>query len=459
MSEFLQKMFSQKIKDWFKQELKLDLSHQTVSIVRITFFSCAFLEYLQLFINRLQSFKANDMWVGDYVLPLQLLILLFVITGFKSRASLIINYFITKFIQFKLTNHYHFDYAIEALSFIFLFSPRPKALSIDSRLATLFAANNGVSGETPSNPPYQAEASKPQASASVPRWFSILLFMSVWLTYFDSVFFKLSNQLWLRGLAFWLPASLPPFSTGLFPEFLEIKWLMQYLAYLALVFEISFPLILFKRLRMIYFAIGLGLHLGITLLFPIPIFGFGFIALLLQFIDWEKVFANPKEVSEKLPEREDTSKEFFKIPSKWGYFLCILVFFCQLTMIERAFPVFNKSFLKPVFEFNQQVLARIMGSYRHPVYIDWHFQIPIPSFRFVDENNKQLGSFNQDHHPHFFYTSNRYWVYQMFYYRSSSSFTKLNSMIESYISNQTKIQNTKDWEPEFKREMLKIIEM
>src|SRR5690606_7183496 len=82
-----------------------------------------------------------------------------------------------------------------------------------------------------------------------------------------------------------------------------IKVLVIALGYITLVFEAVFLFTFWrKKWRVPMLIIGIGLHIGILVCFPIPFFALGVIALYLLMVPvrfWEKQF-NRKESKRKL---------------------------------------------------------------------------------------------------------------------------------------------------------------
>lgn len=102
-----------------------------------------------------------------------------------------------------------------------------------------------------------------------------------------------------------MPASLPQVTLIAPHWLLNQKYLVLFLGYLTFVFEVVFPIFFWvKRLRILFAIIGVGLHIGIFLIFPIPYFGLGVTALYVLLLPnkyWEWVgqklkFKQPKLV-------------------------------------------------------------------------------------------------------------------------------------------------------------------
>jgi hypothetical protein len=110
----------------------------------------------------------------------------------------------------------------------------------------------------------------------------LMLFVGVGLFYADSVLWKLGSHTWTTGLGFWRPAALPQLTRVDLGALLDNRALVLVLGYGILVFEGTFLILMwFRRLRLPLLALGMALHLGIALVFPLTVFGLLMSALML----------------------------------------------------------------------------------------------------------------------------------------------------------------------------------
>jgi predicted DCC family thiol-disulfide oxidoreductase YuxK len=112
--------------------------------------------------------------------------------------------------------------------------------------------------------------------------------------YFDSATHKLFAEHWRNGLGAWLPSTMPYYISAIdLSWLLNIEWLQKFIGYLILIFQFTFIFLVNNRhFRPIFFIIGAGLHLGITLSFNIYSFGIGmliFYFLLVPFSFWKQL--------------------------------------------------------------------------------------------------------------------------------------------------------------------------
>lgn len=112
--------------------------------------------------------------------------------------------------------------------------------------------------------------------------------------YFDSAIHKMFAEHWRNGLGTWLPSTQPYYVSAIdMSLLLNNKLLQNILGYTVLIFQFTFIFFFaWRRLRIVYLLIGLGLHLGITLSFNIYPFGLGmlsFYTLLVPFKWWRNI--------------------------------------------------------------------------------------------------------------------------------------------------------------------------
>jgi len=167
-----------------------------------------------------------------------------------------------------------FDLFMIGANFFLIFMPIDRAFAIDGlrkKLATPLV-------------PYSRY--KPADVSALVYYAPVLICLG--FLYFDSAIHKMFAEHWRNGLGAWLPSSMPYYVSALDMSWLlNNKSLQQVIGYTILIFQFSFPLLFqLRMLRPLYFLIGLGLHLGITLSFNIYPFGMGmliFYALVMPF--------------------------------------------------------------------------------------------------------------------------------------------------------------------------------
>ncbi|KAA5548327.1 DCC1-like thiol-disulfide oxidoreductase family protein [Adhaeribacter rhizoryzae] len=211
-------------------------------------------------------------WIG---------VIICLILGVFTEYVTIINYVLTliTFSTFK-SFEYHLDYSMTGINFLLMFMPVSQTFSLDRLITKLRYSTLRVEF-------------KPPTKTSIINYY-IPVVIGVGLVYFDSIFWKVASPIWLGGLGFWLPASLP-FATYVdLTPILNIKYFSLILGYITLVFELVFLFFIWiRRFRVLLLIIGIGLHLGILIAYPIPWFALGVTSIytLLIFPEkWGKFF-------------------------------------------------------------------------------------------------------------------------------------------------------------------------
>ena len=245
------------------------LYDQKVSALGLGVFRAAYAivmlgEVFQLFYFRQLTFSGAEINYGPILLA-WMIVLLFLIVGLFTRTVAVINYLLTlsTFSVF-VTYEYHHDYALIGINFLLMFMPVSRRFSLDSLVEKLRYAR------------VDSDFTPNQQVGEI--YYRLVPLLIIGLTYFDSVFHKFSAPMWTSGLGVWLPGSMPMMTwffdwTPLFDQ----ELLIRSLGYLTLLFETVFVFLLwFGFARPFLLIVGLGLHLGIGAVFPIPFFGMGF---------------------------------------------------------------------------------------------------------------------------------------------------------------------------------------
>lgn len=357
--------------------LELRTDHYGLSILRIGFFLVAFADFFQLYLNRGSSYELGS-YVGAYLVPLCLLGLLCLAAGLWTRASALASVVLVQIVMHATEDHYHFDYSVMCFAFIFLFAPAPRVWSLDSYLA--------------------ARRGAPREPTRLPVAFSAIILLAMTLVYYDSVVHKLRSDLWCEGLAFWLPAAIPNYSTGLYPEFAEVDWMVRVLSFTALALEIGFPLLIVRPLKAPILLVGIGLHIGIALFFPIPFFGIGVCALYLFYVDWGSWLR-----AEPLPPQPPSPR----LRKAWFAIAALFIMGQSVRIVCRSYP---ESARLKAFEDRLHPYLNLMGIYPHPLYLDWHFSMTAPLLRFeteVDGRWVEIPCFDREGYTQ---RTGRYWA-------------------------------------------------
>lgn len=209
----------------------------------------------------------------------------FVMFGAFTRVFTILNYILTiSLLSCLHTYEYHVHPVYQGINFLMMFMPVSANFSIDLLRKKIKYSDHNF---------------KFQPVKMVSQFYYwIVPYVAIALVYFDSIFIKFTQDVWLTGMGVWRPASITMFSNLDITFALNQQWLMYTLGYLTLIFETVFIfLFYFKKFRLLFFIIGVGLHLGIAMAFPIPLFGFTYLAIYLLLVPiwiWNKIFKPAK---------------------------------------------------------------------------------------------------------------------------------------------------------------------
>ena len=219
-----------------------------------------------------------------FFLCLWVVVASFVTIGYRSQQSIIANYiFWVVFVNFTPMQRDFdggFDLFMIGANFFMIFMPIDKAFSIDNLKNKL-------------QTPLKHYSLYPKQEISALSYF-IPVIICLGFLYFDSAIHKMFAEHWRNGLGAWLPASMPYYISSI-----KMTWLLnneilqKTIGYIIIVFQFSFIFLFHTRLlRPLYFLIGVGLHLGITLTLNIYPFGMGmliFYTLVIPFSWYRKI--------------------------------------------------------------------------------------------------------------------------------------------------------------------------
>jgi len=123
------------------------------------------------------------------------------------------------------------------------------------------------------------------------RWINtgvyLLCVAQVIIVYFVSAFFKLQGEQWLQGDILYFVVQTPHFVSASIRDSALISWnfALALLSYLALAYQLLFPLLVFwKRGAWIFISIGMLFHLSIAFFMHLYDFGFAMLVCYALFI-------------------------------------------------------------------------------------------------------------------------------------------------------------------------------
>ena len=253
------------------------VSASGLALFRVFYGFVLLFEVMQLFyfrhliFDKIPYFEPSEI---DFTIPLVLWMVSIscIILGLFTRFSSVVNYlFSIVFLSTISSYEYHMFYAYMGVNFLLMFVNTYQVFSFDRLIMKLKYSNSRT-------------LYKPSRKVSVLNYY-ILILVAIGFVYFDSIFFKLASPLWLKGLGVWLPASLPHFTHINNSFLLNLKWLILFLGYLTFVFETTFIFTFFrKKWRLPLLIVGVGLHFGILICFPIPWFALGVMSIYILMI-------------------------------------------------------------------------------------------------------------------------------------------------------------------------------
>ena len=186
----------------------------------------------------------------------------FVAIGLKYRLAIIAFFLSFTYIELmdKTTylNHYYF---ISALSFLLCFLPANAYFSVDAAL-------------------------KKRHSKSIPRWTIDSIKLLISIVYIYAGLAKINSDWLLRAmpLKIWLPSKYDlPFVGA---NFMQQEWFHFTMSWSGMLYDLSIPfLLLYRRTRLVAFALVMFFHIFTRVLFPIGVFPYVMIVATLIFFD------------------------------------------------------------------------------------------------------------------------------------------------------------------------------
>ncbi|WP_375558873.1 HTTM domain-containing protein [Bernardetia sp. OM2101] len=376
-----------KIYDFFEKLYDKKVDPTGLALFRICFGFVLLGEVLQLFYFRYLIFNPQSIHIHyefsiNAFLLVWTIVLCFLIVGLFTRYVTIINYVYSVFIfGTSSTWEYHVDYIYMGVGFLLIFTSISETLSVDSFIKS-----------------YREKVAKQPINinqVSILNYLAIL-FVGVGLVYFDSVFHKSVSTTWSNGLGVWKPASLPQLT------FLDLNWLMNqkylmiFASHLTLLLELVFIFIFWhKKARLPIFIVGLGLHLGILIAFPIPWFALTMICLYILMIPlgfikginirYQRLLA--KIINSEIDSESENYKDsIFKKLHIYLIIFCLLgMFILQLGATYRS-PLVQKvvlennlqnSFVNRALSNTAKKISPIgrifFGIVPHSVFLDFHY--------------------------------------------------------------------------------------
>ena len=274
----------------FKKSLSKKVEGSGLALFRIFYAIVLLCEIAQLYYFRhliFDNVPYLDSAEIDFSIPIAIwfVVVVFLLLGFLTRFVTVLNYMLTLILLGSISQfEYHVFYAYLGLNFLMIFIPVSNNFSIDRLLNKIKYSNTTFQY-------------KPTTKVKQFYYF-IIPFVGLGIVYLDSVFYKIVTPMWYEGLGTWLPSSLPMITHFDTSFFLNNEWVSKGLGWLTILFEGLFIFVFFRtKWRLPCAIIGILLHLGILVAFPIPWFALTAVSvyILLIPLSYWKIFNGRRE--------------------------------------------------------------------------------------------------------------------------------------------------------------------
>lgn len=216
--------------------------------------------------------QSNDTLVLGLFFTLVLACLALTLGFFTRLSSIVVFVLIVSFHHRNTAILHSGDTLIRLISFLLIFSPAGRALSLDSFLAKK-----------------DSQSTKKMVSP----WAFRLIQLQISLLYVTTALYKLQGSTWRDGTALYYIFRMADFHRFPLPKILNSLPLLRVLSWGTIAIELALgTLIWVKPLRYPILVMGIGFHLGIEYSMNIPVFQLLMIACLLSFVrpeSWNKL--------------------------------------------------------------------------------------------------------------------------------------------------------------------------
>jgi hypothetical protein len=313
------------------------------------------------------------------ILVLWLIALVGLLVGWKTRTAATINFCCSLFTFATFREfEYHFDHVAHCICSLLMFVPVSEMFSVDAWLKKRSSLTAGTSAPV-------------EERGVHPIYYNYIMLVAIGLLYLDSAAWKMSQSAWQEGLGVWRPMSCPPFTwfpTASLQGLLNQKWLMITANFATLFLEIAFILMMWSRFCRIWIIlpVGLALHGGIGLAFPLPKFAAVMLALYVVVLPpdiWERVYAFMRErvlrlkhatLSVKNYSFDAVTQKSAKL-NRPGIVYAVAVYMVALTVFQfilmLSTPFFGRN--KILNDTVRLSISKAAGVCSHGVFLDYHW--------------------------------------------------------------------------------------
>ena len=297
---------------------------------------------------------------------------------------------------------YHVDYVFTGINVLILFSPISARYSVDAWLS-----------KRDSPPPDRIPAVYSQ----------LIILFGIAVVYADSCFWKFPSVNWSTGIGVFAPASHPGYIWLDISPILNSSLLSRGAGFLTLVFEAAFLFLMWYRFsRKVLCVVGILLHVGILILFPIPWFGLAMLALYL--LMWPRYSPDVSSAIRATPPKLTPALSINFPTLRWIVAVLLLAQFnaslsapIPRDLMARFFsPEDSRQIGSIASTVTAKVTRPAFGIVTHPVFMDSHLQTADTQYRIVGKTDTEIwnvpvSSEDGIANP---LTSGRLWVHWMF---------------------------------------------
>src|SRR5262245_50635441 len=121
----------------------------------------------------------------------------------------------------------------------------------------------------------------------VTQVFYAVFVLTLGCLYLDSALRKIRDSMWVNGWGVWAPGTIPNTLTRPIPWIPDDPVVWQLFGWATMAFELLFlGLYIWRQARVVLLVIGITLHLGIAILYPIPIFTWAMLSWYVPLLWW-----------------------------------------------------------------------------------------------------------------------------------------------------------------------------
>lgn len=296
-----------------------------LSIFRIIYSLVLMYQVWHLFVFRKLIFMFVNLQLLNLAMIIWFILSVCLCIGFSTRIVTIANYIISVVLFSNIpTFNYDFDKIMITANLLLIFLPVSECLSLDSLLRKK-TSSKGIS--------------RVRYVSQLNYLIPILLLLA--LPYLDSTFHKIGSDNWMQGIGLWAPMSMPQMvnkSVTKIAFVMDSRIIMMLMNYVVLLFEFLFVFLLWsQKMRRILLIIGIGLHLGILIIFPIPGFALGVLSvygLLIPTETWSGIFGRDHSQSVAASNHKPLTQDIFSLPIRERIVLMVAVVYM---VIQSAF--------------------------------------------------------------------------------------------------------------------------